>query len=216
MRKTLFLLFSIIINVGCANALMADDRILVKGLFAGSAVLEVNGTARLLKEGSTSPEGITLVQATSQFATIQQNGQTQKMALNTDVGANYGEAAIPSINLERQADGHFTTTGKVNDRWVEFMVDTGATNVTLNSFTAEQMGIDYANGTPVDVATAQGSIKAFEVVLNSVAVGDVSLSNVSAFVIKGRFPRVVLLGNTFLSRVDMQMDNATLTLQNKN
>lgn len=216
MRKTLFLPFSITISFGLANTLVADDRILVKGLFAGSAVLEVNGTARLLKEGRTSPEGITLVQATSQFATIEHNGQTQKMVLNNDVGANYDATQSPSINLMRQADGHFIATGKVNDRWVEFMVDTGATNVTLNSFTAEQMGIDYSKGTPVELTTAQGSIKAFEVVLNSVAVGDVGLSNVSAFVIEGRFPRVVLLGNTFLSRVDMQVDNSTMTLQNKN
>ncbi len=215
MRNSLFLLCVMALLCGWVGKVLAADRILVKGLFAGSAVLEVNGKSRLLKEGHTSPEGITLVQATSQFATIERNGQTQTMPISADVGANYGAPPVPSVSLVRKSDGHFTTSGKVNDRWVELMVDTGATSVTLNSFTAEQMGIDYAKGTPVDVTTAQGNIKAFEVVLTSVEVGDVGLDNVTAFVIQGRFPRVVLLGNTFLSRVDMQIDNSIMTLQSK-
>lgn len=194
---------------------LASDRIVVKGLFAGSAVLEVNGVTHLLKVGKSSPEGVTLLHATSKFAEINHNGKVQKLLLNNDVGANYSNNEPTSVSLKQREDGHYQTSGKVNNRWVELMVDTGATNVTLNSFAAEQMGINYKSGTPVQVTTAQGNIQAYEVTLESVALGDIQLRSVRAFVIEGRFPRVILLGNTFLNRLNMQVENSTMILQAK-
>lgn len=193
----------------------ANNRVVVKGLFAGSAVLEVNGKAHLLKEGKSTPEGVTLLRATSKFAQIEQNGEIKKLALGREVGAVYTANEPASVNLERQADGHFITTGRINNRWVEFMVDTGATSVTLNSFTADLLGIEYANAEKVEVATAQGNTDAYQVILGSVAVGDVLLTNVRAFIIRGRFPQTILLGNTFLSRVNMRIENTAMTLQAK-
>ena len=198
----------------CLPAL-ANNRVVVKGLFAGSAVLEVNGKAHLLKEGKSTPEGVTLLRATSKFAQIEQNGEIKKLALGREVGAVYAANEPASVNLERQADGHFITTGRINNRWVEFMVDTGATSVTLNSFTADLLGIEYANAEKVEVATAQGNTDAYQVILGSVAVGDVLLTNVRAFIIRGRFPQTILLGNTFLSRVNMRIENTAMTLQAK-
>jgi len=198
----------------CLPAL-ANNRVVVKGLFAGSAVLEVNGKAHLLKEGKSTPEGVTLLRATSKFAQIEQNGEIKKLALGREVGAVYAANEPASVNLERQADGHFITTGRINNRWVEFMVDTGATSVTLNSFTADLLGIEYANAEKVEVATAQGNTDAYQVILCSVAVGDVLLTNVRAFIIRGRFPQTILLGNTFLSRVNMRIENTAMTLQAK-
>lgn len=198
----------------CLPAL-ANNRVVVKGLFAGSAVLEVNGKAHLLKEGKSTPEGVTLLRATSKFAQIEQNGEIKKLGLGRDVGAVYTASEPPSVDLERQADGHFITTGRINNRWVEFMVDTGATSVTLNSFTADLLGIEYTSAEKVEVATAQGNTEAHEVTLSSVAVGDVLLTNVRAFIIRGRFPQTILLGNSFLSRVNMRIENTAMTLQAK-
>lgn len=193
----------------------ANNRVVVKGLFAGSAVLEINGKAHLLKEGKSTPEGITLLRATSKFAQIEQGGEIKKLALGREVGTVYAQNEPASVDLERQADGHFITTGRINNRWVEFMVDTGATSVTLNSFTADLLGIDYINAETVEVATAQGNTDAYQVILGSVAVGDVLLTNVRAFIIRGRFPQTILLGNTFLSRVNMRIENTAMTLQAK-
>lgn len=193
----------------------ANNRVVVKGLFAGSAVLEVNGKAHLLKEGKSTPEGITLLRATSKFAQIEQDGEIKKLALGREVGAVYAQNEPASVNLERQDDGHFITSGRINNRWVEFMIDTGATSVTLNSYTADLLGIEYANAETVEVATAQGNTDAYQVILGSVAVGDVLLTNVRAFIIRGRFPQMILLGNTFLSRVNMRIENTAMTLQAK-
>ena len=135
------------------RALMAHN-VVVKGLFSGRAVLEVNGEPHLLKEGKSTPEGITLLRATSQYAQIEQNGKITKLGLNRQVGANYAatqQTELASVKLQRGEGGHFITPGRINNRWVEFMVDTGATNITLNSFTATQLGIDFQTQPVVQV-----------------------------------------------------------------
>lgn len=193
------------------------NNVIVKGLFSGRAVLEVNGTPHLLKEGKSTPEGITLLRATSKYAQIEHNGKISKLGLNRQVGANYAaeQSENASVQLESQQGGHFITPGRINNRWVEFMVDTGATNITLNSFTASQLGINFKTAPTVEVETAKGNTQAHQVVLSSVAVGDVLLTNVQALIIIGRFPQTILLGNSYLSRINMRIENTTMTLQAK-
>ena len=215
MRRFYFYIALVTTCFASSLATANTDRVIVKGLFAGSAVLEVNGKAHMLKEGASTPEGITLLRATSKYAQIEQQGKIKKLGLNRQVGGTYTTTEPASVELGRRPDGHFITPGRINNRWVEFMVDTGATSVTLNSFTAELLGIAYQNAPTVQVGTAQGNTQAYQVILRSVAVGDVLLSNVSAFVIEGRFPQTILLGNTFLSRVDMRVENSAMTLQAK-
>jgi aspartyl protease family protein len=216
LMRQLSVLFAIIWLLSNPNRVFGEQtQVIVKGLFAGSAVLEINGQTHLIKEGKSTPEGITLLRATSHFAQIEQDGQIQKLELNRAVGGTYTEPQLASVFLGRQPDGHFFSAGRINNRWVEFMIDTGATSVTLNSFIAEQLGIDYKNAPIVAIGTAQGNTQAYQVILGSVAVGDVLLTNVSAFVIEGRFPQTILLGNTFLSRVNMRIENSAMTLQAK-
>ena len=215
MRRFYIFLYTALSILLASHSLADTPRVVVKGLFAGSAVLEVNGKAHMLKEGASTPEGITLLRATSKFAQIEQNGEIKKLGLNRQVGGTYTSSEPASVNLARQPNGHFLSSGRINNRWVEFMVDTGATSVTLNSFTAEHLGITYLEAPTVEVETAQGNTSAYQVILASVAVGDVLLTNVSAFVIEGRFPQTILLGNTFLSRVNMRTNNSAMTLQAK-
>ncbi|WP_053979613.1 retropepsin-like aspartic protease family protein [Marinagarivorans algicola] len=202
-----------------SSPVLSANHIIVKGLFAGRAVLEVNGQAHLLKEGKSTPEGITLLRATSQYAQIEYNGVISKLNLTHQVGANYAalhtDDNLASVQLYSQQGGHFLTSGRINNRWVELMIDTGATRVTLNSFTATQLGINFQTAPIVDVETAKGNTQAHQVVLSSVAVGDVLLTNVQALVIIGRFPQMILLGNSYLSRVNMRIENTTMTLQAK-
>ncbi len=198
---------------------LSANSIIVKGLFAGRAVLEVNGQVHLLKEGKSTPEGITLLRATSKYAQIEHNGAISKLSLNNRVGANYAALQASdepaSVQLYSQQGGHFLTPGRINNRWVKFMVDTGATSVTLNSFTATELGIDFQTAPIVGVETAKGNTQAHQVVLSSVAVGDVLLTHVQALVIVGRFPQTILLGNSYLSRVNLRIENTTMTLQAK-
>ena len=214
-RYVLLCLSSVMSFVVSLPLLANEPRIMVKGLFSGRAVLEVNGASHLLKDGKATPEGVKLLRATSKFALVEYQGKKQKLFLNRQVGTTYDESAPSEVYIPRGQNGHFETSGRINNRWVMFMIDTGASNITMNNFFAEQLGVSYEGAPKVTLETAQGHTPAYRVVLDSVAVGDVQLSQVEAFVIEGRFPQTILLGNTFLSRVNFEVSNAAMTIQAK-
>jgi len=93
------------------------------------------------------------------------------------------------------------------------MVDTGATTVAMNLPTAKALGLNYRAGEAINVNTANGVATAYIVMLDSVRVGDVEVRNVMASVSMGDFPAEILLGNSFLSRVDMRRENGLLVLE---
>ncbi|MDE2297202.1 MAG: retroviral-like aspartic protease family protein, partial [Burkholderiales bacterium] len=99
----------------------------------------------------------------------------------------------------------------INGQAVRFLVDTGATLVSMGAAEAERLGLDYRKGQRGVSNTANGQIVAYRVSLASVRVGDVTLYNVDALV--GQQPMdYVLLGNSFLTRFQMKRENETMTL----
>ncbi len=187
----------------------------VRGLFNGSAIVVVNGKQHLLKKGQKSPEGIELIEATSKFAIVNIAGEQRKLTMTQRIAANFQEATTREVRLSSVAGGHYITPARINERTVNVMVDTGATTVAMSSRDARTLGIDYRKGEPARVSTASGIANAYRVMLNSVAVGSVVVNNVEALVTDGNFPEIILLGNTYLSRVQMTQDNGVLILETK-
>jgi aspartyl protease family protein len=94
---------------------------------------------------------------------------------------------------------------------VRFNLDTGATVVALPGADANRLGIDYRKGRAGLIDTANGPARAWQVPLDTVRVGNIELHNVEAVVVESGL-EVALLGMTFLNRVEMQRDGATMTL----
>jgi aspartyl protease family protein len=184
----------------------AVERVRVMALFQDKAMLEIDGKNRLLRTGETSPEGVRLISADAREAVIEVDGEQQSYQLNTQVGGSYKEPESREAQIWRDNTGSFTTVGSINGRTVNMLVDTGATSVAMSEREAKRLGIPYRlRGKRVMVGTASGQALGYEVTLDQVQVGQVLLRNVGAMVIEGDSPREVLLGMTFLSRV--QMDN---------
>ena len=118
----------------------------------------------------------------------------------------------PSIKLEANDGGHFLTYGSINGRPVKFLVDTGATWIAMSSAHARAMGIDLDKAQRGAVTTASGYARSYRVVLDNVKVGDISLNLVEAAVIDNMPGDVALLGNSFLSRLEMKRQGTVLTL----
>jgi aspartyl protease family protein len=93
------------------------------------------------------------------------------------------------------------------------MVDTGASSVALGISDAQRLGLDYLNGTPVRMSTANGVAQGWRVVLSSVRVGDVELFGVEAVV--GPNMPFALLGNSFLSRFSMNKNADVMVLERR-
>jgi aspartyl protease family protein len=107
-----------------------------------------------------------------------------------------------SVVIQRDGRGHFRTDGTVDGRRIGFMVDTGASAVALRQGDAARLGVhpaqrDYA----VQVATANGTVRAAPVTLGMVEVGGVTVRNVAALVIPDEALGENLLGLSFLSRL---------------
>jgi aspartyl protease family protein len=196
-----------------ASALAAD--VAVTALFSGKAVVIVdNGKPRTLRVGESTPEGVKLLSASSESAVVEYDGkrQTLLMGQGTRLGAGSLAGSSGEVNLTAGAGGHFWAPGAVNGVSIRFLVDTGATSIALSSETAKRLGVSYTSGARVPVRTASASLTGYRVMLDSVRVGDITLTNVEALVMEGRYPEDTLLGMSFLSRTQMKRDGDTLTL----
>ncbi len=182
------------------------------GLMPGTAILEVNGQTRVLKQGNTSPEGIKLIQSNSRQAVIEMDGKRQVLGLGTSLASGYREPARASVRLSKGQMGHYWANGRINGTPIKMLVDTGASNVAISGRAAASMGISYRKGRRSKSSTAAGIVDSFQIVLDKVQVGDVTLHNVAATVIEGAFPEQPLLGMSFLGRLNMTEDKGMLLL----
>ncbi|MEO0443224.1 MAG: TIGR02281 family clan AA aspartic protease [Pseudomonadota bacterium] len=194
--------------------LWAADSVTVKGLFKGAALLIIDGEQVLLKQGK-SQQGVRLIEATSRDALLEINGQRQRVGLSRQVGGQYQEVNKKTVRIASQSGGHHWVRGQINGRYVDFVVDTGASIIAINLSTAKRLGIDYEAGQPSYSSTANGLKPTRLVTLNKVTVGEITQYNVRASVSLDDALPVTLLGNSFLSRVNLRTDNGVLILESK-
>lgn len=90
-----------------------------------------------------------------------------------------------------------------------FILDTGATHVTISPKTADQLGIVVTENTPVrPIRTASNVILAYEVTLDSIAIGNLKADNIIALIIDlPGVPGAGLLGTNFLNHFNVEIDN---------
>ena len=79
---------------------------------------------------------------------------------------------------------------------------------------ARRIGLDTSKGPTAVVNTANGQALVARVKLDSVRVGEIVMNNVDALVHQQEMP-FVLLGMSFLNRMEMQRDGQTMTLRKR-
>lgn len=188
------------------------QEVMVSGLFSGAAVLVIDGQQQLLKAGRTSPEGVTLISADSRGCVVEIAGQRHNLSLSQQIASGFAEAASLELRLPEADGGHYYAEGQINGHAVQFLVDTGATNVSMNRSTAERLGINFRAGEQAYARTAAGVTPIFLVTLARVTVGGISVDQVQASVHVDESPPIVLLGNSFLGQLEMKKDNGVLVL----
>ncbi len=104
------------------------------------------------------------------------------------------------ISIPRAPDGHYYLTLKVNGQPIEFMIDTGATDVVMTQSDAARVGLDPKNLNYFGRAmTANGEVRTAPVDLKTVALGKIVDRNVTAWVTQGKQGQS-LLGMAYLQR----------------
>lgn len=195
---------------------MADTQVNIVGLFSNKAVLIINGgKPKTLSVGQAS-EGVKLVAADSQAATLQIEGSTKRLGMG-QAASVMGKSSSGSASavLYANPQGHFVSDCQINGASLKFILDTGATTVALNSGDAKFANIDYKRGEPMQVSTANGVVTAYRVTIATLKIGSITLNQVEASVLEGGSPPVVLLGMSALNRLDMKREDIALTLTKK-
>jgi len=139
------------------------------------------------------------------------------------IGARLSSALVPSgaiesgageITLRRQNDGHFHARATVNGATVQFLIDTGASVVTLSRDDAERAGLNpdalsYSNR----FQTANGTAFGAPVRIARMSIGSIVVTDVRAAVMD-RGLSGSLLGMSFLERLSsFSVEGDTLTLK---
>lgn len=199
--------------MGAGSAGAAEINVV--GLTAGKAVVSINGgKPRILSVGQVTPEGVKLIGASSESATFEVDGVRRTLAAGEGApvaSTSFGRGGN-SVTLIADSGGHFITTGVVNGVSLRFIVDTGATKVVLPSTDARRAGVNYLAGTRSFTQTANGAVAVYNVKLDTLRVGEITLNNVDAAVIEGDKLPFALLGMSFLNRMEMRREGTTLTL----
>ena len=200
--------------LGSAGA--GAQSVSMAGSLGSRALLVIDGKPRQLAIGSTV-DGVRLVSVSGNDAVVEVKGQRVTLQLGgspANLGGAASEGTGDKIVLTSVSGGHFVTTGTINGRTVRFVVDTGATNVTISQAEADAIGLDYKNGERGYTSTANGPVPAYRVSLAAVRIGDVQVYNVAATVLPAPMP-FILLGNSYLDRFQMRRENDRLTLEKK-
>lgn len=211
-----YLMAALLLAVAPALAGEPARHLRVLALFPGKAMVELDGEQRLLRTGTPSSRGLRLISADAHGALIEIDGQTRRYQVGSPVGASFVRPAVREARIRRDGQGAYRTTGSINGRMIDLLVDTGATTIALSGVEARRLGIPYRlKGEKTRVRTASGTAAAYSVMLERVRVGAIELRQVEAVVLEGRLPEQVLLGMSFLKRVKMENRDGLLLLSSR-
>lgn len=194
------------------------QSVALSGVSGSKALLVIDGAPPRFVSAGQTVQGVKLLSLQGESATVEVTGKRQTLQVG-DAPVSIGrsgpaEGVGQRIVLTADGRGHFLPAGQINGRAVQFMVDTGATSVALGMTDAKRINLAYESGERVMVNTANGTAVAYRVRLDSVRIGDVTAYGVEAVVTPQSMP-YVLLGNSFLSRFQMQRQNDQLTLEKR-
>lgn len=208
MRRGLFTALALL-----AGAPALAQSVSMSGSLGDKALLVIDGAPRTVATGATV-QGVKLVSVSGSGAVVEVKGKRVTLDMGgaqVNLGGAPSDGGGTQIVLTAGSGGHFFTSGSINGKAARFLVDTGATYVSMGAAQAQELGVDFSRGQRGISNTANGQIVVYKVKLASVRVGDVQLYDVDGLVSQQPMP-AVLLGNSFLTRFQMKRDNDTMTL----
>ncbi len=130
---------------------------------------------------------------------------------NQQVQINSRSDGFKEIVLRRNRLGHYVATGKINGTKVEFLLDTGATNVAIPLQVATNLRLK--RGVPLTTYTANGIVQTYATTLDHVALGSISATGVSANINPHMTGNQILLGMSFLKQFELLQRGDQLTVR---
>ena len=130
---------------------------------------------------------------------------------NREVHSQVSDGGFREVVLQRNAGGHYVTSGYINGEPVQFMLDTGASDVSIPEGVAQRLGL--RRGPEQDYQTANGIITGYLTRVDEVRVGDIAIGNVLASINPHVDDDEILLGMSFLKHLEFTQRGDTLILR---
>jgi aspartyl protease family protein len=197
----------------CSLGALAQD-VGLAGLMGSKALLMLNGGQPQAMVVGQSMGDVRLVAIQNEQAVVEINGKRRTLRVGQHAVATPSNDDVAKIILTANGQGHFFSTGTINGVSVRFLVDTGATMISLGRSDAQRIGLDASKGERGISNTANGQVEVRKVKLDMVRLGDITLHNVDALIHQNEMP-IALLGMSFLNRMEMQRDGSTMTLKKR-
>lgn len=130
---------------------------------------------------------------------------------NSQPNYSLSESGKAEVQLKQNRHGHYVTKGTINEQPVTFLLDTGATNVSIPAHIAEQLALESYGSHYVQ--TANGSVRVYQTKLAQLSIGNLFLYDISANINPGMKTNEILLGMSALKKVEFSQSGKLLTLR---
>lgn len=150
---------------------------------------------------------IALGLATAYFNSWYEQQHNPNQAVNQRQLDNGGTEVV----LKRNRQGHYVTNGLINGQSVIFMLDTGASDISIPANIAKRLNLK--RGRQLVYQTANGPATGYATRLDSVAIGNIELINIRASINPNVDDNEILLGMSFLKHLEFSQRGDQLTLR---
>lgn len=130
---------------------------------------------------------------------------------NQTPNSSVNGAGVREVVLLRNRYHHYVTSGRINGSKVQFMLDTGASDVVVPAKLARKLNL--TEGLAGYAKTANGTIKIYSTTLDTLQIGDITLRNVRASINPHMNDDEILLGMSALRSIEFVQKGDKLTLR---
>ena len=123
------------------------------------------------------------------------------------------ENGVIAVTLKQDRQGHYTVSGLINNAPIDFLIDTGATEVVIPAGLAERLNL--ARGRAKRASTANGPVTVYQTNLEKLSIADLHFDNVSGVINPGMRGNAALLGMSVLKTLELTQTGNTLVLKRK-
>ncbi|QGG79427.1 TIGR02281 family clan AA aspartic protease [Litorivicinus lipolyticus] len=176
------------------------------GQLGDAALVELDGTLHSLQRGEVVADMELL--ALGEQLQLRWQGQLLTLGL---AAARAPAVQKTRLTLENQGGG-FQVAGRIDGRAVDWMIDTGATEVVISESLAATLGIQ-PHPRAAQVNTAAGMVQGRPASLARIQIDQWVLTDVAAIVLPGDYPARPLLGLSALARFKIQLRANKMVLE---
>jgi len=130
---------------------------------------------------------------------------------NSQPKVSLSSSGQAEVILKQNRQGHYVTKGAINEASVTFLLDTGATQVSIPAHIADKLNLESYGSYPVQ--TANGQVTVYKTKIDQLSIGNIFLYNVAAHINPAMKDDGILLGMSALKQLDFQQTGKQLILR---